>query len=60
MVLRDFDAYCETQDRISQDYKDRDKWLEKAIMNTASAGYFSSDRTINEYNEKIWKLKPIK
>ena len=60
MVLRDFDAYCETQDRIGEDYKDRDKWLEKAIMNTASAGYFSSDRTINEYNEKIWKLKPIK
>lgn len=60
MVLRDFDAYCETQDKISQDYKDRDKWLEKAIMNTASAGYFSSDRTINEYNEKIWHLKPIK
>lgn len=60
MVLRDFDVYCETQDRIGEDYKDRDKWLEKAIMNTASAGYFSSDRTINEYNEKIWKLKPIK
>lgn len=60
MVLRDFDAYCETQDKISEAYKDRDKWLEKAIMNTASAGYFSSDRTINDYNEKIWHLKPIK
>ncbi len=60
MVLRDFEAYCETQDRISRDYLDRDKWLEKAIMNTASAGYFSSDRTINDYNEKIWHLKPIK
>ncbi|MBQ7793548.1 MAG: glycogen/starch/alpha-glucan phosphorylase [Clostridia bacterium] len=60
MVLRDFDAYCETQDRIGRDYKDRDKWLEMAIMNTASAGYFSSDRTINEYNEKIWHLTPIK
>ncbi len=60
MVLRDFDAYCETQDRINSDYKDRDKWIEKAIMNTASAGFFSSDRTINDYNEKIWHLKPIK
>lgn len=60
MVLRDFDAYCETQDRIGRDYKDRDKWIEMAVMNTASAGYFSSDRTINEYNEKIWHLKPIK
>ncbi|MDO4618333.1 MAG: glycogen/starch/alpha-glucan phosphorylase [Clostridia bacterium] len=60
MVLRDFDAYCETQDRIGKDYKNRDKWLEKAILNTASAGFFSSDRTINDYNEKIWHLKPIK
>lgn len=60
MVLRDFDAYCETQDRIGRDYRDRDKWLEMAIMNTASAGFFSSDRTINDYNEKIWHLTPIK
>ncbi len=60
MVLRDFDAYCETQDKIGRDYKDQDKWIEMAIMNTASAGYFSSDRTINEYNEKIWHLKQIK
>ncbi len=60
MVLRDFDAYCEIQDKIGQDYKNRDKWLEKAILNTASAGFFSSDRTINDYNEKIWHLKPIK
>jgi len=60
MVLRDFDAYCEIQDKIGKDYKNRDKWLEKAILNTASAGFFSSDRTINDYNEKIWHLKPIK
>ena len=60
MVLRDFDAYCETQDRIGKDYLDRDKWIEKAILNTASAGYFSSDRTIKEYNDQIWHLEPIK
>ncbi len=60
MVLRDFDAYCETQDKIGIDYQNRDKWLEMAIMNTASAGFFSSDRTINDYNEKIWHLTPIK
>ncbi len=60
MVLRDFDSYCETQDRIGNDYQNRDKWLEMAIMNTAMSGYFSSDRTINEYNEKIWHLTPIK
>ncbi len=60
MVLRDFDEYMKTQEQMSEDYKNRDKWLEMAVMNTASAGYFSSDRTINEYNENIWHLTPIK
>lgn len=59
MVLRDFEAYMQTQERISEDYKNREKWLEMAINNTAMSGFFSSDRTINEYNEKIWHLKAI-
>ena len=60
MVLRDFEAYCEMQEHLSKLYANRDKWIEKAVMNTACSGYFSSDRTINDYNEKIWHLKPIK
>ena len=60
MVLRDFEAYMETHEQISKDYQDRKNWIAKQIMNTAMAGFFSSDRTINEYNEKIWKLTPIK
>ena len=60
MVLRDFESYCAIHDRIAKDYQDRDKWLEKTILNTASSGYFSSDRTISEYNEKIWHLKPLR
>ena len=59
MVLRDFEEYCNMQNRLSELYKDRTAWVKKAIMNTASSGYFSSDRTINEYNEKIWHLKPM-
>jgi starch phosphorylase len=59
MVIRDFEAYMHTQERISEDYKNRDKWVEMAINNTAMSGFFSSDRTINEYNDKIWHLKPI-
>lgn len=59
MVLRDFDAYCAMHEEMMRLYRDREKWVEKAIMNTACAGYFSSDRTIAEYNEKIWNLKPI-
>ncbi|MBQ3124283.1 MAG: glycogen/starch/alpha-glucan phosphorylase [Clostridia bacterium] len=60
MVLRDFESYMATHEQISKDYQDRKTWIAKQIMNTAMAGFFSSDRTINEYNEKIWKLTPIK
>lgn len=60
MVLRDFEAYCDIQDKISEDYNNKAKWLHMAIMNTASSGYFSSDRTIADYNSKIWHLKAIK
>lgn len=60
MVIRDFEAYMDTQQKLSALYTNRESWLEKAIMNTAMSGFFSSDRTIKEYNEKIWKLKPIK
>jgi starch phosphorylase len=45
MVLRDFEEYCNMQNRLSELYKDRTAWVKKAIMNTASSGYFSSDRT---------------
>jgi starch phosphorylase len=49
-----------TQEKISADYQDRSKWIEMAIMNTAMSGFFSSDRTIDDYNKNIWHLKPIK
>ena len=60
MVIRDFDAYMETQEQMSRDYQDREKWLKMSIMNTARAGFFSSDRTIADYNKNIWHLTPIK
>lgn len=60
MVLRDFEAYMQTHEQISKDYQDRKTFIAKQIMNTAMAGFFSSDRTINEYNDKIWHLTPIK
>ena len=60
MVLRDFEEYCNMQETMSKLYKDRESWVSKAVMNTACSGYFSSDRTIKEYNDKIWHLKPIK
>ncbi len=60
MVLRDFEEYCNMQEKLSKLYQDRDSWVSKAVMNTACSGYFSSDRTIKEYNDNIWHLKPIK
>ncbi len=60
MVLRDFEAYLQTHEQISKDYQDRKSWIAKQIMNTAMAGFFSSDRTINQYNDEIWHLTPIK
>jgi len=56
-VLKDFGSYAQAQHRVGQDYQDKEQWLKKAITNTAMSGFFSTDRTIAEYNEKIWKLK---
>lgn len=56
MVLADLKSYAQTQAKISTDYKDKDLWFNKAVINTANAGYFSSDRSIREYNSAIWKL----
>ena len=60
MTLLDFEAYTETKDRMLRDYEDRELWNRKVLLNIAAAGYFSSDRTISEYNRDIWKLKSFK
>ena len=58
-VLKDLPQYVATQKQMIKDYANQDKWLKMAVMNTACSGVFSSDRTIQEYNEKIWRLKPL-
>ncbi|MBR4069469.1 MAG: glycogen/starch/alpha-glucan phosphorylase [Clostridia bacterium] len=58
-VLKDFGSYTMANKRIMDDYQDRDKWLRMAVMNTAMSGFFSSDRTIREYNEKIWHVQKL-
>ncbi|PRR94865.1 glycogen phosphorylase GlgP [Bacillus atrophaeus] len=58
-VLKDFSSYLDAQERIQSDYRDRGKWSERSIVNIAHSGYFSSDRTIREYADDIWGIKPM-
>jgi starch phosphorylase len=57
MTLIDLEDYIETKDRMFADFEDRRKWQQMSLTNIAKAGFFSSDRTIAEYNRDIWKLK---
>ena len=60
MCLADFDSYMETYDRMTKTYHDRGEWLKKSLLNIAGAGFFSSDRSIKEYADKIWHTMPIR
>lgn len=55
-VLKDFEDYKNTHEKINKEYSDRLKWAKKSLKNIANSGYFSSDRTILEYAKDIWKL----
>ena len=59
MTLLDLEAYIKAKDQILADYEDREKWKRMSLVNIAKAGFFSSDRTIEEYNRDIWKLRNI-
>ena len=56
MSLIDFEEYKKTKERMLEDYENRNQWNKKALINIAKSGYFSSDRTIEEYNRDIWHL----
>ena len=58
-ILKDFRSYAEAQKRVEEAYKNEDWWARAALLNTASAGKFSSDRTIEEYVKDIWNLEKI-
>lgn len=57
MTLLDLEDYIATKDRMFKDYENRQKWKKMMLVNIAKAGFFSSDRTIAEYNRDIWKLR---
>lgn len=56
LTLADFRGYINAQEMVSRAFQDRTAWITMSILNTASSGYFSTDRTMQQYNEDIWKL----
>jgi starch phosphorylase len=60
MVLADYRSYIECHDHIGEIYKEREKWTRMSILTIARMGKFSSDRSVHEYNEKIWHASPLK
>ena len=60
MVLADFESYVACQERVSETYKDQHAWTRMSIVNTANMGKFSSDRSIRQYAEEIWDVRPVR
>ena len=56
MTFPDFQDYVATKERAYSDYNNRKAWAKKMLVNISKAGFFSSDRTIAQYNEEVWKL----
>ncbi len=58
-VMADFADYLRVQDEVSRAWSDRQRWNKMSLLNTARAGFFSSDRSIREYCQSIWKVDPL-
>jgi starch phosphorylase len=58
-VLADFAAYARAQEQVDSLYQREDDWSYKAVINCLNMGYFSSDRSIREYADRIWAVKPV-
>jgi glycogen phosphorylase len=59
MLLADFASYVKCQEEVSEIYKDQEKWTKMSILNVANMGKFSSDRTVKEYADEVWNVKPV-
>jgi glycogen phosphorylase len=58
LVLADYAAYAKAQDQVDALYALEDRWSHKAVINCLNMGYFSSDRSVREYAERIWAVRP--
>jgi starch phosphorylase len=59
MLIADFEAYLNAQEKVSEAYLDKERWLTMSILNVARMGKFSSDRTIRQYADEIWNIRPL-
>ena len=59
LVAADFRSFVEAQRRVAEAYQDEERWTRMSILNAACSGKFSTDRTMQEYNEEIWRLEPV-
>jgi starch phosphorylase len=59
MTIADFRSFVDAQKRVEAAYKDKERWTKMSILNCANSGKFSTDRTITEYSNEIWKLAPV-
>lgn len=60
MCLADFQSYVDAQDALDKAYGDVERWNRMSLVNVAKSGFFSSDRSIQEYADRIWALSPVK
>ena len=60
MCLADFESYRLTHEEMMKAYADRENWTRMSLLNTAASGFFAADRSIKEYADKFWGLKPVK
>jgi starch phosphorylase len=60
LLFADYQSYIDTQDKVAALYTNKDEWARKSILNAARMAKFSSDRSVKEYAEKIWKVRPVK
>ncbi|MET7396151.1 glycogen/starch/alpha-glucan phosphorylase [Dactylosporangium sp. NPDC005572] len=60
LALADYRAYVECQDEVSRVWQDRDRWTRMSVLNAARTGFFSSDRTVREYCDRIWRVDPVR
>ncbi|GIJ44335.1 alpha-1,4 glucan phosphorylase [Virgisporangium aliadipatigenens] len=60
LVMADYRSYVDTQDAVDGAWRDADRWTRMSIMNTARCGFFSADRTIRDYRERVWHVDPVR